>query len=71
MLDNLPMVDDQAECHEIHGWLPHGMADDCRKIINGYVDEEIKRRNELFHSTSQSQIKQSYSSSESEFSDPE
>lgn len=71
MLDNLPMVDDQAVCHEIHGWLPKEMGEKCREILNKHVEEEVKRRNDQSHSTNQAQMKQSYSSSESDYSDPE
>lgn len=75
MIENLPMIDENAICNEFHGWLPKDMADACREIMNKYVLEEVKRRNELaVQSTSQTQMTShnlQYSSSESDFTDPE
>ncbi|KAL0273922.1 UNVERIFIED_CONTAM: hypothetical protein PYX00_006480 [Menopon gallinae] len=47
MLENLPMVDEQATCNEVHGWLPAGMSESCREVMNKYIAEEVRRRSEL------------------------
>lgn len=73
MLENLPPVEEQAVCHEVHGWLPIGMGDACRDVMNKYVSEEVKRRNELPAQSSSllSSDNLRYSGSESDSTGPE
>lgn len=74
MLENLDDVEEDAVCHEVDGWLPPSMADNCREIMNKYVLEEINRRNKLSNQTVNSLIGENHvssSGSESDFSDSE
>jgi hypothetical protein len=57
MLEKLPVPAPGAKCHERLGWMPSGMDDRCREIINKLVTEVLKQENVLipcmFHYTDQ------------------
>jgi len=43
MLEKLPAPAPGAKCHERLGWMPSGMDDRCREIINKLVTEVLKQ----------------------------
>lgn len=45
MLEKLPVPAPSAKCHERLGWMPSGMDDRCREIINKFVTEVLKQEN--------------------------
>lgn len=45
MLEKLPAPAPGAKCHERLGWMPSGMDDRCREIINKLVTEVLKQEN--------------------------
>ena len=42
MLEKLPTPPSGGQCHERLGWLPTGMDDRCREIINKMITEILK-----------------------------
>jgi hypothetical protein len=45
MLEKLPVPAPGAKCHDRLGWMPSGMDDRCREIINKLVTEVLKQEN--------------------------
>jgi hypothetical protein len=51
MLEKLPVPAPGTKCHERLGWLPSGMDDRCREIINKLITEVLKQENVLIPCT--------------------
>lgn len=43
MLEKLPELPPDAKCHERMGWMPSGMDDSCREIINKFVTDVLRQ----------------------------
>jgi hypothetical protein len=51
MLEKLPVPAPGTKCHDRLGWLPSGMDDRCREIINKLITEVLKQENVLIPCT--------------------